>query len=399
MIIWASLIIPILISFAIGIYTKHFKFWHPIVIIFLCSLVNILTKYFNEKALTNDVERYLDYVVEVKHYNYWSEWIVETCTRECCCTTDSKGNRTCQTETYDCSYEKEYYPYTEVKSKLGVTYRYSEGKYPTYGCNIGGSETIIFNKFKNKFKTLPHFLKDYKRYNYRNCGEGFNGEVYNLKWDGSFETLEYVTWQHYYENRVQASNSIFKHQIPDDKTIFKYKLKPYPKIYNDYKSKCILGYNNSNLDEYANKKNSLIASKKQLKIYYLVFKNQPLESAIQQEHFWGGGNKNEVVICIGLDQTNNITWSYVFSWSKVQSFKINIRNYITDRLSLNDNTFKDIIDFSHNNLVKNFKRREFTEFKYLNVSITLGAVIFAVIFNIILSIGVSIYMILYEQSH
>ena len=86
-----------------------------------------------------------------------------------------------------------------------------------------------------------------------------------------------------------------------------------------------------------------------------------------QKRHWGGGNKNEAIICIGIDDHNNIQWAGVFSWSKNETFKIEIRDYIEKHKRLDKNTFLYIIDYSYKDLEKNFVRREFAEFSYLTV--------------------------------
>ena len=58
---------------------------------------------------TNSTEFYGDYVVKITHYDDWDEWIVQTCTRQVPCGTDSKGRVRYRTETYDCSH-REYHP-------------------------------------------------------------------------------------------------------------------------------------------------------------------------------------------------------------------------------------------------------------------------------------------------
>lgn len=67
--------------------------------------------------------------------------------------------------------------------------------------------------------------------------------------------------------------------------------------------------------------------KHQVRVWVLLFNNLPRETGLLQEAYWVNGNKNELVICIGLNE-DKIMWSHIFSWTESQTIKIELRNFI-----------------------------------------------------------------------
>lgn len=391
MVIWLALLFPVLtiiIMYVVPQFRGKIALWEPLVILGVSIILIFTVKIIAESATTSDTERIIDYVVKVEHHEYWNEWIHKTCEN---CTTDKDGSENCTT--YDCSYEEEYDPYTKIYTSTGETYIIDEG-YRVGGIFSSNSGNIEkFKYFTKLFGKPVNTVKEHLNELNVNHGENYDGDIHTILYSHNIDKLEYVTWEHSYENRVQESNSIQKFDPVDTSDIKFYGLFEYPKIYNNYKSNCILGYNNKYLDDYANKLNSLIASKKQLKTYFLVFKNKTRKAAMMQERHWGGGNKNEAVICIGVDNNNKITWSNVFSWSTESKFKIEIRNHIESKKQLNDSTFKEIIEYSNNNLNANFKRREFKEFNYLTIEPSTGAIWTVFILVFLACVGLFIWSI------
>lgn len=403
MIIWFSILIPILaIVILYWKFHKNVAWWEGGSMLLVAILLIWGTKGCSEMSQTSDTEILSDYIVKVEHVNYWNEWIVKECSRQVACGTESyscgtsKNPRTCTrtkycTEYYDCSYEDENYPYTTVTTSTGKTFRFSEGRVPN-----GGSPPAYFNSLMKKFGTTAQFKGSHLRDINTNYGKGFHGESFEFKWKGETDRIEYTVWEHSYENRVQSSNSIENFPEVDTLRVKTYGLYEYPKIKNTFKCQSIIGEKNP-LDEYVNQNNALIASKKQLKVFYLIYKNQPLDASHYQQQYWKGGNKNEANICIGINDKREIQWAYVFSWSKNEMFKVEIRNFIQENEKLDNATFKKIIEYSHNNLNKNFKRREFAEFSYLTVEPPTWGIVTAFVLTFLFCCGASFWIVVNEH--
>ena len=375
MVIWLALLIPIFAIIILYIFFYKKIAWWESSSMFLVILILVLCiKSCTELSLTNDTEYIQDYVVRVEYTEAWDEWVTETCTRECCCVTDSKGNTTCGTETYDCSH-REYYPeYYTIIMASGISY---------------DIDKQTWFRLINQFKSKPIF-EDMHRDFYTQ-----DGDRYYILWNKDVNTIEYVVTSHTYENRIQASHSVLNFPEIDTSSIKYYDLKNYPKI-NNLIAPALLGDDNKKIDAYINRSNSLYASKKQAKVFYLIFKDKPLESALTQEQYWKGGNKNEVNICIGIDKNRKIKWVYVFSWTKKDIVGIKIKDYINKKDVLIDSTYKDIIDYSNNVIITDFERRHFKEFSYLTVEPSNVAIIWTFIISFIITCGLSYFVIINE---
>lgn len=390
MIIYIPLIITVLciiVLYAVPQFRKKVAWWETSLMLLVSVLAIIGAKALSEHLYTSDTEYLIDNISDVYYHEYWNEWIDDTCEN---CSTDSDGNTTCTT--YDCSYEEEHYPYTEIITVRGKSINIDEGFKPR-----SNDYPSMFFELVEKLKAHPKVIKTHKNDINTDYGRNFQGEVHHISWDKSLENSEYFIWEHKYENRVQNSNSIEKFESVDSSDIIIYGLYEYPEIYNYYHQDCILGYNSIILEDYLNKRNAKIGYDKQLKIFFLVFYDKTIQAAYMQQRHFGGGNKNEVNICIGINShTKEIMWSNVFSWSKKENFKIEIRDYINTVKYLNEKSFKQIIDYSVDNLYVNFHRREFVEFDYLTIEPPTWALVISFVITLLISIGGSIWIIMNE---
>ena len=365
--IWLNVLIPIILIIIGYIYFTKKIAWFESVIMLLIALATIgISKYSIETSMTNDVEYIQDYIVNSKYYEEWNEWIYQTCET---CTTDSEGNQDCTT--YDCSYQDTHYAYWTVTTSNGKSYSVNRTEY---------------DRLVRKFGIKPIFKDMHRDYDTQ------DGDMYYTKFDGDFSKLEYTTWEHTYENRVQASHTILNYEDVTEEQKKKYNLVDYPNIHNYYKARSILGEKNK-LDEYVNKMNSLISNKKQVKIFYIIFKNQPRNASLKQEQYWKRGNKNEVVICIGLDKDRNIEWGNVFSWGENNYVNVDIVSNIEKQKKLDNKTFKEIIDYSHKTTHEHFKRKKFSDFSYLRVDPSPRAMWITFTIVLITNLGMLIFII------
>lgn len=376
MYIWLALLFPIVaIIIMYSFFKQKIAWWESsIILLTIISFIAIM-KYSTETYQTSDTEYWGDYVVRVEHYDEWDEWIIQTCTRQCCpsTSTDSKGNTTTTygSETYDCSYRNYHPEIYKVITQSGASYTINNTTY--YRLLKQFNATSIFVDMHRNYFTI-------------------DGDMQYFEWNNKVESVEEVITTHHYENRIQASTSVLNFPEVDTSNINFYELKNYPNIYN-LTTTSLLGDNNPLIDKYINQTNCLYASQKQAKVFYLIFKNKTFDAAMFQEQFWKGGNKNEINICIGIDSQRHIKWAYVFSWTKKEIIKVRIRDYINTQKYLNDSTYKNIINYSNNEIIQNFERRHFKEFSYLTVEPSTTSIIWTFIISLIMSIGLSIWIV------
>jgi hypothetical protein len=225
-----------------------------------------------------------------------------------------------------------------------------------------------------------------------------DGDEYHCTWNNDSIKAVPVTTLHHYENRVKAADqSVFHFEKVEEADIVRYQLKEYPPIQLNYKMTAVLG-DSSEDARIADKKiqyiNGLLGHKKEVKVFILVFKNQPIEAAFYQEWYWSGGNMNEFVVCIGIDNDRNIKWCKPISWTTNEMLKVETKNFIINQTKLN---LQSIADHLQNSIDKSFERRNFKEFDYLTVEPPLWAIILCYVLTLGANIGVSLWVIRNEM--
>ena len=375
--IWLSLIIPLGFAIWSFIYYKDkLAFWEPFIPFAITILIVFLFKWIGINSATSDTEYLSDHIATVFHDDEWDEWVTQTCTRSVPCGSDSKGNTTYCTETYDCSHSVTHPEKWFFESSNGETTTISSSMY---------------HRLVKKFGTGERFV-DMNRDYYTK-----DGDRHTCSWDGNPEKVESYHWTHSYENRIQASNNIFNYPKVSLSDFKKNKLFDYPKILNDNKCNSIIcdsGINIS-LGEYKqfDNMNCILGPKKQIHVWVVLYLNSNIDRAFMQESYWKGGNKNELNICIGVDDQNKVKWCHIISWTESQKMKIRTKNFVEDMDKLDMNA---VADYLITNIPKHWKRKNFSDFDYLKIDTPLWAIITTYILVFIASIGINIWSITNE---
>jgi hypothetical protein len=188
---------------------------------------------------------------------------------------------------------------------------------------------------------------------------------------------------HAYENRVQASDSIYKHKNID---LEQYKgLPEYPtKIENYIHIDRLVGtFPNEALAEVElNKINTALnrmvpdperegkmRSYKQVNLILVnvgADKSQDWGFALQD--YWGNGNKNDFIVVMSLAPDGKVNWVYPFSWSEVELLKIEVRDYFLQKGNISDTlpVIKDIASL----IEQKFVRKQFKDFEYISLEMS-----------------------------
>jgi hypothetical protein len=383
MIIWFALLIPLLTAIVLFKFFYHRTAIWEFSIPFLASLILIfIIKFSAETAQTSDTE----YLSEPASHAIYSEpWDEEVdCRHEIPCShtkycTDDKGNEySCGTlhdndgfyHLYDVDYHPEYWSLVSVSGRaVSIT----KTKY-----------NILVDTWGNKI------FEDQNRQNVHSI----DGDWYVTYWDkNNDQTIECMVYEHYYENRVQASNSVFNYPDVTEAEKKHYDLYDYPIIYEDYKQTNILGLGDSTRRTAERKMeilNAKLGKTKQVKVFMLLFRNKNEEAAFKQECYWKGGNKNELVVCIGIDDALNIKWCKPFSFTESSEIKINIRNFVSDLKKLNSSK---VVDFLFKEVNENFKRKRFSDFEYINVEPKEWQIWLTFILTLVINVLVSLWVI------
>lgn len=371
--------IPFITSIILfALFRKQATWWEYVLVIVPSLLFAVLTKAISVSVRMTDTEYLGGYVTKVRHYDDWDEWIERRCTREVPVGRDKDGNTIYETETYDCSY-REYHP---ERWTYFSSFNYEASLYERE-----------FNAIRMRFGS-PMVFVDMHRHYYTK-----DGDAQDYFWLGTENTIRTLTIDHQYENRVRCSKSIFKLDEISKEDAKEYGLFDYPKISSQDQlpvlSKCDVLPLSSEIDaiKYIN---GYYGAKHQIRLFILLFDyRKGIETAFKQQSYWDGGNKNELVICLGVKPDRKIDWCYVFSWEDAPEMAVNTKNFFLEQQKLDLFSFKDwAIDNLHL-----WHRKEFKDFKYIKVDMTKTGYIILLILVLLYNIGISIFVILNEHQN
>ena len=374
--IWYALLIPVVLSIISYVIWHKFFIWWELLFPTAISALAILISYYALKETSMEDIEYNGYVItEARYYEPWETWVKKTCSYTTCNSRDKNGNCTSHTtHYYDCSYCDYNGAYWRAYDNFGHEFSISQAKY---------QELMIRWKCKQVFHELNRSI------NYHgSCGK--DGDMYTITWNGKIETSECSVLERPFKNIVKVSHSAFQYPVITDEQADSLKLYHYPSIYEGYKQNAILGldkFKNIKYQHYIQTKleylNGNLGPKKKVKVFTLLFKNKPIDIAFKQEAYWDGGNQNELIVCIGLDDNLNIQWVKPFSWCDNKRIIVDNREDIANLKLFDGNKIYNIYE---ENINKYFHYKSFKDFNYLTFEPTKGQLIFVYILTLIVSI-------------
>ena len=341
--------------------------WEYAVVLVPSLLLFFALKYSFVYISSLDKEYLSDLVSKITYYEDWDETVMVTHTRTVSC-----GKGKTRTKTYVVP-ERRYHPKRYVyETVTGETNDVSEDEYK-----------LICYKLN-----MPAVFKDMHR-SYRSK----DGDAYVTSWNRTRENSYPVTWTHLYQNKVKASSySIFKYGNMSEEEIKENKLFDYPEIKNNDQNP-ILGFNATDTDiDAVRYLNGYRGPKNQIHVFILCFNNPSLEVAEMQKAYWQGGNKNEFVVCLGV-KNNKVIWCNPFSWSDEPMLEVKTRDYFIKHPDIN---FKDYAEWLDTQIDKNWHRKEFNDFNYLSIELSIGWYIAILIIILCYNVGISYWVITNE---
>ena len=375
---WLALIIPLLISVGAFIFFRHKIVWWEILSGIAIPIVTILIMMsLFEYASLSDTEYKNHIVTEARYYEPYDTWVHRTCYRTV------KSGKTTIRVPYDCSYCSRHSASYEVKDTGGNSFSINKAEY---------------DNLTNKWNASPVFVDLHRSISYHfSCGK--DGDMYKVLWDNKIMSSEISTTSHSYQNILQTKKSAFNFKDIDEEEASVLGLYNYPQI-GKYYQPSVMGqqvFNWSSLQkdslvQQIDYLNGVRSTKDSVKVYVLIFTDSHLDLGHAQQAYWDGGNRNEIVICIGSDIDGNIEWVYPFSWNKDKELLVNLREDIVSVNNLkNSSDLSRVIDL---NISKYWKQRDFdTDFSYLKFEASTGQLIALFLLTIAFSIGITIWNI------
>lgn len=364
----AILLIPFIVALILLIFfRKETVWWEYFILLVPSVLFYFLIRFIIISVEESSTEYLGTYATMITHYDDWDEWIHRTCTK----TVGSRKHR--HTVTYDCSY-REYHPEKwEIKDREGCEFPISKRE---------------FDSIRNVWKTQKKF-KDMHRHYFTK-----DGDAQYYTWDSRKRlTIHDLTYPKPYDNKIKLSKSIFNFEDIDEDEAKRLGLYEYPEVSDQFYQCPLIGFRGKDFKgrrefEYLN---GMYGKKYQFRCFVLFFYNKDITISVRQRDYWVGGNKNEFIVCIGLDSiTNNIQWNNCFSWSDNPSLEVHTEQYLNSCTKLN---LSELSKFIQKRVPTEWKRKEFSDFNYIHIELTTTQYVIILIFILLYNIGASIYVI------
>lgn len=220
-----------------------------------------------------------------------------------------------------------------------------------------------------------------------NCVSGGGGQRHN--WDGLYQNAATCTYQGLYINYVNNSNSIFRKDYVSRREARDLGLIKYPKYDRGYIEQDVvlcsprlpLWIRHSESPQRAFQLiNAIYGAQYQIHIFVLLFDaSQGVGVALKQQSYWKGGNKNEFVVCLGVDYGDipqsmlhdrkaTVKWCKAFSWCDAPTLESATESWFIANSELRLDSYAAWLR-DHMGL---WKRKEFSDFKYLGVTLSSG---------------------------
>lgn len=359
MTIWFAMLIPFCFAGGLLVGFRHRIAWWEILVPFAVSALTIFAaKAVAVYSLVYDTEYWTGYAVQSEYYEDWTEHC-ETVS------VDSEGNL--KTDTFYV-----YHPaYWTVEDSNGIQVSVSSERFESLSREWGNKQYVSV---------------------FRPTLAWGRGDKYVTRWNGTSSTGKVVTTTHPYSNKIQAARNVFdfKSVTPEQRT--RYALHDYPNIDDPLTCPTVLG---QGMQETLQKRfcwtNAILGKSREIRLWVLLFQDQPVEAAVLQESYWLRGNKNELIICVGL-HGDSVQWCRTFSWADRDRVKTMHEEIEVAALQA-DFTWDRFHDFIEATVQKYWVRKNFHDFDYIGLTVPVWGQILAYLLTIGCNIAVSIWAV------
>lgn len=383
------LLLPLLASsYALYVRCRHgrrhpFALWALILTPLLSVAILFGASKLGQAAKTADIEYWGSALQSAVYEEPWDEEVpcvhTKYCTRE---VTKTRSGANGQTETYT----------DEESYACGTEHPYDVDYHPATW-TAADSQDASYSISPDRFEWLCQRFGVRQFVNMNRSYHSINGNAYATAWPGGFETLVPIVTTHHYENRVAVSDSVFHYPEVSPETKQRYGLLDYPGVDGNWECPSVLvsgalegGNALQQADDLLRRHNARLGPVKQVRMWLVVFVNQPLDAAVNQESYWQGGNKNEAVLCVGVNSKGLLQWAYPFGWSKKEQLEVDLRNAAQKYRDKPVDWVALVGDFAAVTQ-RDFQRRHFKEFNYITVPLPWWAVVAGYLLTVVISVA------------
>ena len=344
----------------------HFGFrydgdWVAYAWVFGCGELTVGLLHWAFYSSFTSCEEYLGSRVSSIHYEApWTEIVVRNETK-----VDGKGRVQIVCRVRHIHHPERYYFYTTLGSRFGISRSYFYRIRDLWRVNIHRDRWTGPN-IRGGVRTGFH-------YNYNDLDAT---RYFDIRY------WVPVTESHTYKNKIRCSNSIFKFEKINKGKARSLGLVDYPVI-SGLDAPSVLSKDFPipyYVDDLFRKFNAGVAPYSQMRLYILLFDWQRgIGISELQRAYWQGGNKNEFVICIGMDASATIHWARAFSWADEQQLETEVAQELLNRKQLD---WEFLYYWLYNNISR-WKRKEFKDFNYIQVTLPLRHILWILFFSLL----------------
>jgi len=359
MVIYGSILFAL-----IAVLVLYFRFreqaawWEYLLPFAACLIPATIIKFTVAWAITADTEWWTGRVERVEYYEDWNEKVTYTTTETYTKADGSLGTRTVTRTRID--YHPEYW-------------------------TLRDSNDIEVYIDKKDYKSIVSRWDNEEFRNMRRDYHTNDGDMYYANFPGGERSTFIFTTTHSYTNKVAASENVFDFEEinPDEWDIFDYPDNGWAIDDDHFLSQVPIDAQEARRLAMFNAR---WGKPKQIRVWFLVFQDDTLDTAYAQESHWKGGNKNELVVCIGVNGQRQVQWGHVFSWTEREDFKVELRNLIAG-MKGEQLSFSPALDWLDDNIGR-WQRKEFADFSYLKVPTPMWAIMLNYFVTMAASAGV-----------
>lgn len=356
-------ILPIVVIGAAYLIVGVEQFWFVYLIMLI--ITELLVWWAMYRALR--VAEYLSgYAQDAVHHEAWTERVVRHETY-----TDSRGNIKHRTVVDYVYHPDEWF----INLNTGECVDISEEGYISIVNLWGGDQEWI---------DVPHC----------NCVSGGGGQA--AYYDNIYNHLVTATYKGLYINYVRGSNSIFRVDPLSRREASRLGLIPYPP-FDEYDldvdailiSPKLAGVQiDDSWQKHMQRINAYYGAEAEIHIFILLFDAADgISIALKQRQFWHGGNKNELVVCLGIepstdvDTPHEVAWCKAFSWCDAPQLDNATESYFIEHRSLDIGAYAAWLRMN----ISLWRRKEFSDFKYIGKRISPRRAVMVSIFTLLVS--------------
>lgn len=344
---WFALLIPLVVSTVLAFLGKG-----RVVIIEVGGIIVIgvffilICKAISYNNSIGDTEYWTSFAQTATYYESWNEKVG------------------CRHPIYRTYTDSQGYTHTQY---VGNQHSFDVDYHSAYWI-ISDNQDNIFSISKDEFEELAKTWNSRKFVDLHRHYYTKDGDKYTATYDQKKEHIRIIVSAHSYTNKVQNSNTILSYKEVTPEEVREYGLYKYPELSNNFTSS-IIG-TGATLEETKELDyiNATFGATDQIRVWILLYDDKLLTTGLMQEAYWKNGNKNELVICIGLKDFK-ITWCHTFSWTDYKDIVVGARDQVLLNLAKTPD-ITALCNWLETAIPKSWKRKKFQDFDYLDVPLS-----------------------------